>query len=341
MDPRQTDSAANKAEMHGNASGRNAELLARLIAAGRLGPDIGVACRGKVDGAGAQAMAKVSAMAVAKFVGCRYYHAPFTSMSHAEGDREDWARRWEAFLNLGAGERPVPEAAEPVRLAAAVADPALYAGRPVVIVERMFGLPDTVGWRIRDGLRDELRAKYWRTPKTAIPSHRAPAGFTAAIHVRRGDVNPSNHAERYVRNEAVLRHVARLREAIAPFGRPLTINLYSEGAAEDFRAFADAGCNLHISSDTFETFHNMVTADILMSATSTFSYLAGLLSRGIVLDPRGRAPEVANWLHRRPDGRIPVKRLRRALLERVGWVERAQYRVRLWRRLRDERRAEA
>ncbi|HET6620884.1 MAG TPA: hypothetical protein VFG64_13170 [Dongiaceae bacterium] len=340
MDLEQTNSAIRHAKRRGNRSRDGVEILARLIAEGRLGPDIGVACRGKVDGAGAQAMAKISAMAVAKFAGCRYFHAPFTSMSHAAGDRQDWAGRWEAFLDLGAGERPVPEDAEPVPLAAAVQDPALYAGRPVVIVERMFHLPEAAGWRIRDGLRDALRAKYWGSPKAAIPSHRAPAGLTAAIHLRRGDVNPSSHAERYVRNEVVLRHIARLREAIVPFGRPLTINLYSEGAAEDFRAFADAGCNLHIGADTFETFHNMVTADILMSATSMFSYLAGLLSRGVVLDHRGRAPELANWLHRRPDGSIPVKRLRRALLERVGWVEQARYRVRLWRRRWTERRAD-
>jgi hypothetical protein len=335
MDLQQTNSTARKADVRDGVG-----LLARLIAERRLSPEIGVTCRGKVDGAGAQATAKISAMAVAKFVGCRYFHAPFTSMSHAEGAREDWAQRWEAFLNLGAGERMVPEDAEPVRLAAAVADPALYAGRPIVIVERMFRLPGAANWRVRDGLRDALRAKYWGSPKTAIPSHRAPAGFTAAIHVRRGDVNPHSHVERYVRDEAVLRHVARLREAMAPFGRPLNINIYSEGAAEDFRAFADAGCNLHISADTFETFHNMVTADILMSATSTFSYVAALLSRGIVLDHRGRAPEVANWLHRRPDGNIPVKRLRRAMLERVGWVERARYRVRLWRQRWNERLAE-
>ncbi|HEX6119630.1 MAG TPA: hypothetical protein VFZ03_09275 [Dongiaceae bacterium] len=328
MDLQQTDSAARTADMHANASGRNAEILARLIAEGRLGPDIGIACRGKVDGAGAQAMSKISAMAMAKFVGGRYFHAPFSSMSHAEGDREDWARRWEAFLNLGASERPLPEDAELVRLAEAVADPALYAGRPVVVVERVFGLPWAVNWRLRDGLRDELRSKYWTSPKTAIPSHRAPAGFTAAIHVRRGDVNPNSHAERYVRNEVVLRHIVRLREAMAPFGRPLTINLYSEGAVEDFRDLADAGCNLHISADTFETFHNMVTADILLSATSTFSYLAGLLSRGIVLDARGRAPEVANWLHRRPVGSIPLKRLRQALLSRMGLVDRCAFRMR-------------
>jgi hypothetical protein len=314
-------------------------MLARLVAERRFGPETGVTCRGKTDGVGAQAMAAISAMATAKLAGCRYYHSPFTSMSHAEGAREDWARRWERFLNLGAGERPVPVDAELVPVAAAVTNPEAYGGRSIVIVARLFGLPHAEGWRIRDQLRDDLRAKYWDSAKATIPCHRAAAGLTAAIHVRRGDVTQTRHAQRYLPDAAVLRQIERLRRASAPFGQALTVNIYSEGAAEDFRAFADAGCNLHISADTFETFHNMVTADILMSATSTFSYVAGLLSRGIVLDHRGRAPEIRNWLHRRPDGDIPIKRLRLALLERTSWRERAQYRVRLWRQIWNERRA--
>lgn len=339
MELRQTRSATRSRQVRDNASGRSAETLARLMADGRFGPETGVTCRGKTDGVGAQAMAAISAMAMAKLAGCRYYHSPFTSMSHAESGREDWARRWERFLDLGAGERPVPVDVELVSLAAAVANPDAYAGRSIVIAERVFGLPQGIGWPIRDRLRDELRAKYWGNAKEAIPSHRAAAGLTAAIHVRRGDVSQNRHSQRYLTDAAVLRQIDRLRRATAPFGQGLTVNVYSEGAAEGFRAFAEAGCKLHISADTFETFHNLVTADILVSATSTFSYVAGLLSRGIVLDHRGRAPEIRNWLHRRPDGDIPIKRLRLALLEGTGWKERAQYRVRLWRQIWNERRA--
>src|SRR5262245_5531941 len=79
----------------------HAGTLARLIAEGPLSPEIAVTCRGKRDGAGAQAMAVISALAMARLSGCRYLHSPFTSMAHAEGPREDWAQRWEAFFNFG------------------------------------------------------------------------------------------------------------------------------------------------------------------------------------------------------------------------------------------------
>jgi hypothetical protein len=140
-------------------------------------------------------------------------------------------------------------------------------------------------------------------------------------------------AHRYVRNEVMLRHIVRLRSAMAPFGRPVTINLYSEGIVADFQAFADAGCNLHISEDAFETFHNMVTADILMIAHSSFSHLAGILSQGIVLDHRVRAVQFPGWLHRRGSGEIAINRLRRAILDRTSWRERQFYRARRWWRL--------
>jgi hypothetical protein len=307
--------------------------LARLIAEGRLSPDIGVSCRGKNDGAGAQAGRIISAMLAARFAGCRYRHSPFVSMGHSESTREDWARRWERFLNFGDGETLLPEDAETVPLSAVIARPAAYAGRPVVIVERVFHLPPDIHTETRKGLQRDLRAKYWRSPKAEIPSHRAASGFTIAVHLRRGDVTGTSNAHRYVRNEVMLRHIARLRRAMAPFGRPLTINLYSEGIVADFQAFADAGCNLHISEDAFETFHNMVTADILMIAHSSFSHLAGILSQGIVLDHRVRAVQFPGWLHRRGSGEIAINRLRRAILDRTSWRERQFYRARRWWRL--------
>jgi len=313
----------------------NVERLARLIADGRLGPGIGVTCRGKVDGAGAQAMAAISAMAVARFAGCRYFHSPFTSMSHAIGAREDWARRWEGFLNFGDGEALVPENAEPAPLALVVKDPAAYTGRPIVIVERLFALLGGAGERIREDLRSDLRAKYWRSPKAGIPSHRGPAdGLTIAIHVRRGDVTRTNNANRYTPDTVVLRQIERVKRTLAPLGRPLTLNLYSEGATADFRAFADAGCHLHTSEDALETFHNMVTADILLGGYSSFTYVAALLSEGIVLDHRVRQPRYSNWIGRRHDRDISTKRLRQALLTRLSWRERLSFRLgRWWRRM--------
>src|SRR5258705_5067241 len=98
-------------------------------------------------------MATISAMAMARFARCRYLASTFTSVAHAEGMPEDWARRWESFLNFGDGETLVPEGAELVSLASVIQAPGNYAGRPVIIVERVFGLPNEA-MSIRDALRD-------------------------------------------------------------------------------------------------------------------------------------------------------------------------------------------
>lgn len=313
----------------GNLSGHAATVLARLIAERRLRPDIAVTCRGRTDGAGQQAIAVISAMMLARYAGCRYLHSPLARMAHAEGAPEAWAERWERFFNFGDGETLTPRDAELVPLPAAITDPEAYADRPIVIVQSLFGLPDEAAAEVGDALRSDLRAKYWRSPKTSIPSHRGPAGgLTIAIHVRRGDVSRMKNANRYTPDEKTLRQIERLKRALAPFGRRLTFNLYSEGKVEAFRRFAEGGCNLHISEDPFETLHNMVTADILLGAYSNFSYVAGQLSEGIVLDHRRRYPRFTGWIGRRKNGDIPIKRLRQALLRRSGWPKRCAFHLR-------------
>lgn len=316
---------------HGGAAREDAERLVQLVAEGRLGREIAITCRGKTDGVGAQTMAIMSAMALARLVGCRYCHSPFTTMSHEIGDRESWAQRWERFLNLGHGETPVPPAAELVSLARIVCDPGAFVGRSIVIQERNYGLPSGGKWPAREGLRAELRAKYRLDSKAELPLHRGPAGsLTAAVHVRRGDVTATRNISRYMADEPILRSIARLRSAVASIGRPLHINLYSEGDPADFRAFAEAGCQLHISADPMESFHNLVAADILVSAPSSFSHLAALLSEGIVIPPKMRSTPMSNWLRRRANGDLSVKRLRQALLARANWLERRSYHVRRW-----------
>jgi hypothetical protein len=306
----------------------NAVKLAGLIADGRLSTDIAVTCRGRKDGAGQQAIAVIGAMMLARFAGCRYLHSPFVSIAHATGSKEAWAARWEAFLNLGEGETLVPEDAKLVPLSTAVATPDMYKDQPLVLHQSLFVLPHAVVAQVGEATRAALRTRYWHHAKTAIPSHRAADGLTAAVHLRRGDVSATVNSRRHVPDEVVLRDIARLRKAVEQAGQTLTVNLYSEGDVRDFGAFAVAGCKLHISEDPFEDLHNMMTADILLKGRSNFSYLAALLSNGIVVDHGRLAPPFVDWLTRRADGSISIERLRGALVARMSWSQRLVHRAR-------------
>ena len=310
---------------------RDFDRLASLIAEGRVARNIAFTCGGRRDGVGAQAMAIIECMALARHLGCRYLHTPFATLEHGPGTPQDWALRWERFLNFGAGEAAVPTDAQPVTLADLVRDPEAYQGRPVVVAQRLFHLPKKAVAPELDALRPDLRARYWRSDKSAIPLHRgSPESMTVAVHLRRGDVTETSTPQRYATDESVLRAIARLRKAVAPLGRTLLINLYSQGAAEHFQAFADIGCHLRIDVDPFETFHNLVAADILLAGKSKFSRLAGLLSDGIVISADRHSARLSNWQRRRKDGELSMRRLQRALLADAGWLARTVIQARCW-----------
>jgi hypothetical protein len=309
------------------ASADNIDAAHRLAVEGRLGPGLSVTCRGKVDGTGSQAMSIISAMVVARHLGCRYLHSSFATMKHGGADRQDWAARWERFLNFGDGEERVPEDADVIRLAELVKNPDAYRGRSIVVAEKRFVFLGADTARVLDTLRTDLRAKYWRSDKSAVPLHRElPGGVNVAVHVRRGDIREGNR--RYVKDNAVLQSIKRVRWALAPLGRPVQINIYSEGIPEDFRVYQDLGCRLQIGVDTFETFHNMVVADIFVQGRSTFSGIAGLLSEGIVIAPKKWPDSLPDWQFPRAGGELSIQRLRKALLRPLGWRDRWAYRAR-------------
>jgi len=75
---------------------------------------------------------------------------------------------------------------------------------------------------------------------------------------------------------------------------PFQINVYSEGEKEDFKELLEIA-NLRLDADVFETFYNLVQADILIMAKSSFSYCAALLSRGIIIYEPFWHPPLNDW----------------------------------------------
>ena len=284
----------------------------RLCAIADTRPElqIRITCAGRADGVGGHALSHISALAFAINHRCRYLHTPFSRISHVEGDPDEWVRRWEAFFNFGYGEEPVPPDAEIVPLRKFVRlcrrDPSYVPGPRVVVQGTAFGYGEFL--RSDSGrLTSSLRAKYFASDKSAIPVHREPSAISVAIHVRRGDVTP--HVARYESDEPILNAIGQLRASLKSIGRSVTLNVYSEGKPDQFRAYSDAGCRLHLSTDTFETFHNLAAADVLLAAQSTFSWTAALLSVGIVINPSNQQCERDDWITRTPDGTFDARRL--------------------------------
>jgi hypothetical protein len=259
------------------------------------GAPIYLTCTGKTDGAGAQAQAVASTQAFADAAGIIYAHTPFQNVEHASGDAPSWAARWEAFLNFGYGE--VAAAAlglKPIRLQTLASEPEAWNDRPLLVwVPHSHAFADRNAGCYRR-IVPWLQDKYYGADKSSLPQHKGP-GIAVAIHIRRGDVT-AQHAARFTPNDHILRVIDQICTVVIKKNLRSEIHVYSEGIIESFRDFEQMGCVLHLDEDVFATFHNLLEADILVMAKSSFSYAAALLSAGVkVYEPFWHQP-LEDWL---------------------------------------------
>jgi len=285
-------------------------------------PDVAVAitCSGRHDGAGGQALAVMSAIAFALNHGCRYLHTPFWMVFHVQGDVERWRQRWEAFFNLGHGEETLPADAVIVRLPEYARmirhSPAGHPGARLVCQWVDFDFSELMQPATMALLRARLRAKYFASDKSTVTTYRRAGAINVAVHLRRGDVG-LDHG-RYTHDGPSLATIAALHAVAASIGRTAAINVFSEGALDQFAPYAAAGCVLHIGTDPFEAFHNLVVADVLVTASSQFSRAAAMLSNGIVINQTDRWGRDERWLKRTRDGRFDGARLAQLLGQGSG-----------------------
>ena len=259
-----------------------------------------VTCAGKVDGAGAQAQAVVSVMLFARAIGARYVHTPFFVVDHNPDSSPDWPARWERFFNFGADELP----------AAALHDrgvPCLRVVSPYAIISPgvLYEIPHcyptwSLSRALLPGLLAELRERFLADKPAVLPSRNR---LRVAIHMRRGDVTEDGpHARRFTDTVTVERLFQGLERALHGADVPFSATLYSQGDPAQFGSLADQGVTVDTRADPFETFLQLVTADVLVTAKSSFSYLAGLLSRGVVLyQPFWHGP-LDDWVRQSGDG---------------------------------------
>jgi hypothetical protein len=64
--------------------------------------------------------------------------------------------------------------------------------------------------------------------------------------------------------------------------KSLQFHIYSQGKKENFTNLENTDVEFHLNEELTNTFIGLVAADILILSPSSFSYVAGLLSDGIV-----------------------------------------------------------
>ncbi|MES1990126.1 MAG: hypothetical protein V4441_04130 [Pseudomonadota bacterium] len=290
-----------------------------LVQQGRVSPTLAITCRGKRDGGGAQANACISAMAFARASGIAYLHTPFQFVEHAEGDQAAWTTKWEEFFGLAAGERVITPMQGAVGVKEFLDRAALWKRDGIVVEAQHYQGICNAHPEMYAAILPSLREKYRSHDKSGIALHRGDEDMTVAVHIRRGDVSlrDAATADRFTSDERILKILHRVLAVLAAKGRTVRVNIYSEGRAEDFKLFADLGCHLHVGLDVFETVHNLAMSDVLVTAKSAFSFVAGLISTGVKLYEPYQSIAPDDWLKLDADGNFNHEALSARLSEKL------------------------
>jgi hypothetical protein len=286
------------------------KLASFLASDPRARRNVSVACGGMNDGAGSQAQRTMSGLLFAHLNGIRYVHLPFIKVALPMGDPQTWTWRWESFFNLGHGEEILSDHHVVVSIEDFLQD--RRADEPVVVFTRQFTEAERTEQSFAP-IVGELRRRYHYPDKSHLKIHRDDADeVVVAVHVRRGDImaKPKQIAIRHTPDDELLATIRHIRESLPVSPR---VNVYSEGDAHSFAAFREAGCDLHVSEDPFETFHNLVCADVLVTAKSSFSHVAAILSEGVVIhEPFWHQP-MPDWIKRDSAGAFDPMKLNAGL----------------------------
>jgi hypothetical protein len=227
-----------------------------------------------------------------------------------------WTRRWETFFGLGHGEPLVPADSQMVpleRLAPRIRRSPTGAIDPGLVVRALsFRYAEMAKPATLRHLMPILRAKYLSADKSAIPVFRTAGAVNVAVHVRRGDVGPDD--PRYMTDLPILTTIAGVRDVINSVACRTAIHLFSEGTPDRFQPYSALGCTLHLSTDPFEAFHNLVAADLLITTDSAFGRSAAMMSDAIALHPTSKWGLAERWLTYAADGTFDRAKLATLLM---------------------------
>ena len=244
--------------------------------------------------------------------GLTFVHHPLNSVGHNVKKDEQIEEKWEKFFSYGKDERSfdkldysqiqIIDIDKNSFLANFLHFFRLISNRPLLYKKKYFHEYGDVFPNEYHKIKKNLLDKYYNSGKEHLPLHKAPGKITLAVHLRRGDVTNADYPDRYTNNEKIKQTLIFIKNITTQLGWELNIDGYSQGSPKEFSDLKDIVDTFYLDYDVFATFHNLVEADILVMAKSSFSYSAALLSQGIVLYEPFWHSHLNDWVVIKEDG---------------------------------------
>lgn len=233
------------------------------------------------DAFGAQYQSILWSILYAEENGHTFCYSPIRHMNTQEEDKQKFIREIEQFINL---QCKYPNVFEKYTKSNEI----VYALRAPIFFTEIEKNID----KYHDSLTfQKLQSYYFENKTTPFDQEH----IHIAVHIRRPlsfDVNSAAYrSDTYYINNILI-----VQKLLVTAAKPLLFHIYSTGNPEDFKMYKNFPIQLHINETIPQTFLGMTFADFLITARSSFSYTAALLSRGTVIYNRFWHPPRKHWL---------------------------------------------
>jgi hypothetical protein len=219
------------------------EATRAALLRGLKGGWIAFSSKGRTDGVGAQALAKISAKVMATALDMRYVHMPFESLDHCEpgATMKKWCGNWEQLLAIGDQHKKLPSFAPHIKFL-----DSKELGRLVN------AHPFNVGWAyvFRDchsfvehyheelghawgEVISTLRLRYASQNERHVQLQRQPSVVNVAVHIRRGDAKErASKKRRWLSIDYFRRVMESLQQQAHHVGAKCAFHVVSEGSPQ-------------------------------------------------------------------------------------------------------------
>ena len=239
----------------------------------------------------------------ARVCGLTYVHTPFNRIWHADRPMREWVDAWEAHFNLGMGEVATDgDNRDVVNF--------FYNFHDLL---SLFGVTVDDLTRTFDATIPEFRRKYYSNK-----SPRRNKVLTVGVHVRRGDITFSR-PDMWTNTSIIAKTIAEVRAVLDAHCIKYKVCVFSQGDYTHVAELDVPGTEFFLDMDPIWSMQELIEADILIMAKSSFSYVAALISEGIkIYDPPClNYPPLSSWLIRGPNGELDCAAFERQLLRHI------------------------
>ncbi|SNY90489.1 hypothetical protein SAMN04515647_0657 [Cohaesibacter sp. ES.047] len=259
------------------------------------------------DGMGAQLHGQLSILALARMHGINYAHRDITSAEHTSGPDEIAA--WNAAFNFAAAsDGDFSDEDRVVSMRDFVHWPFGRNKEAIVTsphVHRAVESHANAYKAICEGLRDNVTIG---KPESAFPD----VPLRIAVHVRRGDVQEGENSKRFTTLGVTDQTISDLTACLERQNLPFELELHSQGTEEEFRPLLDKhAMALYLNTDPLKTMARLIQADILITAKSSFSQIAAMMSGGHVIHQKFWHNPLPGRLNAAADGALDSEDLNR------------------------------